>query len=40
MSSGDPHHVLYRDFVRDPGHGYVTVEVPLDDGVVLSVAVP
>ncbi len=40
MSRDDPHHVRYREYVRDPAHGYVTIEVPLDDGVVLSVRVP
>ncbi|MCI0636461.1 MAG: class I SAM-dependent methyltransferase [Actinobacteria bacterium] len=37
MSKDDPHHALYREYVRDPRHGYFTIEVPLDDGVVASV---
>lgn len=37
MSKDDPHHVLYREYVRDPARRYFTIELPLDDGVVLSV---
>ena len=37
MSKDDPHHDRYRAHVRDPAHGYFSTEVPLDDGVVISV---
>ena len=37
MSRDDPHHARYRAHMRDPAHGYFTSELPLDDGVVLSV---
>ena len=37
MSKDDPHHDLYRAYVHDPAHGYLSTEVPLDDGVVISV---
>ena len=37
MSRDDPHHARYRAHMRDPAHGYFTTELPLDDGVVLSV---
>src|SRR5262249_40621573 len=40
MSKDDPHHARYREYVRDPAHGYFTIELPLDDGVVLSVRQP
>src|SRR5262249_34083899 len=37
MSRDDPHHARYRAHMGDPAHGYLTTELPLDDGVVLSV---
>jgi predicted O-methyltransferase YrrM len=37
LSQGDPEQVPYCEHMRDPGGGYVTVEVPLDAGVVVSV---
>jgi len=37
MSKDDPHHDRYRAYVHDPAHGYLSTEVPLDDGVVISV---
>jgi predicted O-methyltransferase YrrM len=40
MSKDDPHHVRYREYVRDPRRGYFTIEVPFGDGVVLSVRQP
>lgn len=36
LSLGDPHHVRYRDHVNDPRHGYLTVEIPIDAGVLVS----
>jgi predicted O-methyltransferase YrrM len=36
MSAGDPHHDRYRARLFDEGSGYRSVEVPLDEGVVLS----
>jgi predicted O-methyltransferase YrrM len=37
MSPDDPHLDAYRDHVGDPANGYHSLEVPLDDGVVVSV---
>lgn len=36
LSAGDPELERYCAHVLDPGSGYVSVEVPLDDGVVIS----
>jgi predicted O-methyltransferase YrrM len=36
MSKDDPHHLQYRQHVNDPATGYTTIELPLDDGVVIS----
>jgi predicted O-methyltransferase YrrM len=36
LSHDDPHCERYRDRVHDPASGYVSVDVPLDAGVVLS----
>ncbi|MGI8802649.1 MAG: O-methyltransferase [Solirubrobacteraceae bacterium] len=36
MSPDDPHLLAYREYVAAPGGGYASIEVPLDDGVVLS----
>jgi predicted O-methyltransferase YrrM len=36
LSSGDPELTRYRARMLDPGSGYVSVEVPLDDGLVIS----
>lgn len=37
QSAGDPYWAEYRDYVRDPRHGYVSVNVPLDAGVEVSI---
>jgi predicted O-methyltransferase YrrM len=37
MSKDDPHHRSYREYVCDPRHGFATVEIPLDAGVVISI---
>jgi predicted O-methyltransferase YrrM len=39
LSRGDPELERYRAHVLNPGSGYVSVQVPLDDGVVLSTRV-
>jgi predicted O-methyltransferase YrrM len=36
MSKGDPHHDQYRRHVNDPANGYCSIELPLDEGVVIS----
>lgn len=36
MSEDDPHLVAYHERMHDREHGYATVDVPLDDGVVVS----
>jgi predicted O-methyltransferase YrrM len=36
LSAGDRHCRDYRDHVHDPERGYVSVDLPLDDGVVIS----
>jgi predicted O-methyltransferase YrrM len=36
LSSGDPELERYQAHMLDPGSGYVSVHVPLDDGVVIS----
>ncbi len=36
VSHGDPHHVRYRDYVSGPRNGYLSVEIPLDAGLVVS----
>ncbi len=36
LSHGDPHHVRYRDYVSDPGNGYLSVEIPIDAGLAVS----
>lgn len=36
LSLGDPHHDRYRDHVSDPHHGYLTIEIPIDAGVLVS----
>ncbi len=40
LSENDPEQVPYCRRMRDPHGGYVTVEVPLDAGVVVSVRAP
>jgi hypothetical protein len=40
MSHGDPHHERYRDRVNEPARGYLTTEIPLDAGVVISARAP
>lgn len=39
QSDGDPYWAEYRDYVRDPSSGYVSVNVLLDAGVEVSVRV-
>jgi predicted O-methyltransferase YrrM len=39
MSHGDPPHNRYRDYVTDPARPYVTTEIPLDAGLVISTRV-
>jgi predicted O-methyltransferase YrrM len=39
MSHDEPHHARYRNHVSDPARGYVTTEIPLDAGVVISARV-
>ena len=39
LSTGDPELERYRAHMLDPGSGYVSVQVPLDDGVVISTRV-
>jgi predicted O-methyltransferase YrrM len=39
LSAGDPELERYRAHMLDPGSGYVSVQVPLDDGVVISTRV-
>jgi predicted O-methyltransferase YrrM len=36
LSLGDPHHARYRDHVNDPHHDYLTIEIPIDAGVLVS----
>jgi predicted O-methyltransferase YrrM len=36
LSFKDPQHVFYREAVDDPRNGYITVEMPLDAGVLVS----
>jgi hypothetical protein len=36
LSAGDPELERYRAQMLDPGSSYVSVQVPLDDGVVIS----
>jgi predicted O-methyltransferase YrrM len=40
MSHDDPHHERYRDHVNDPARGYLTTEIPLDAGLVISTRTP
>jgi predicted O-methyltransferase YrrM len=40
MSHDDAHHDRYRDHVNDPAHGYLTTEIPLDAGLVISTRTP
>jgi predicted O-methyltransferase YrrM len=40
LSADDPHCRAYCEHVHDPGHGYVSVDFPLDEGVVVSVRAP
>jgi predicted O-methyltransferase YrrM len=37
LSEDDPEQIAYCERMRDPDSGYVTVDVPLDAGVVVSV---
>jgi predicted O-methyltransferase YrrM len=36
LSAGDPHHQRYREYVADPNHGYLSIEIPVDAGLVVS----
>jgi len=36
MSQDEPHHERYRDHVNDRAHGYLTTEIPLDAGLIVS----
>ena len=40
LSQDDPEQIPYCERMHDPQGGYVTVEVPLDAGVVVSVRTP
>jgi predicted O-methyltransferase YrrM len=40
MSHGDPYHDRYRDYLNDPERVYVTTEIPLDAGLVISTRAP
>ena len=40
LSRDDPTLAPYSDYVRDPGNGYQSIEIPLDAGVLLSVRTP
>jgi predicted O-methyltransferase YrrM len=35
LSHGDPHHDQYRDYVG-PGSAFVSVEIPIDAGLLIS----
>jgi predicted O-methyltransferase YrrM len=37
LSHGDPHHARYRDYVSDLDSGFLSVEVPVDAGLVISI---
>ncbi len=39
MSPDEPHHARNRDYVNDPARGYLTTEIPIDSGIVVSSAV-
>ena len=36
LSHGDPHHVRYREHVTDARNGFLSVEIPIDAGLVIS----
>jgi hypothetical protein len=36
LGTGDPHHEHYREYVNDPRHEYLTVEIPVDAGLTVS----
>ena len=36
LSHGDPHHAHYREHVADAHHGFLSVEIPIDAGLVIS----
>lgn len=36
LSQGDPHHAHYRDFVSDLDSGFLSVEIPVDAGLIVS----
>lgn len=37
LNAEDPDLLPYLEYVRDPGNGYISIEVPLDEGVEVSV---
>ena len=36
LSHGDPHHLRFHDDVRDPDRGDLSVEIPIDAGLVVA----
>lgn len=40
MSTDDPNLLLYQEYVRDPRNGYISVDIPLDAGVEVSLRIP
>jgi hypothetical protein len=40
LNSEDSDLLPYLEHVRDPDHGYFSIELPLDDGVELAVRTP
>lgn len=36
LSHGDPHHQRYREYVTEPDGGYLSVEIPIGAGLVIS----
>ncbi len=36
LSHGDPHHLRYREYITEPNGGYLSVEIPIDAGLVIS----
>ena len=40
MSHQEPHPARYREYVNDPSRGYLTTEIPIDAGIVVSTQDP
>ena len=40
MSRDEPYHAEYRAYVNNPAHGYLTTEIPMDAGLVISARTP